>query len=160
MYEGDVVYSHIDFWKGAISIVDEEFDGAICTTEFPVYRVVDEERIDPHYLQLLLRSDYFLKAIRAIITGHSNRRRTQQDDFEDLEIFVPEIEEQRKIAEEFEARIEQIETAQKELDKLGEMLDEVVTGKTSVAELIERETDDIPETRTELTDRRNSSVGS
>ena len=152
MYEGDVVYSRIDLWKGAISIVDDEFDEAICTTEFPVYKVVDEERIDPHYLQLLLRSDYFLKAIRAIITGHSNRRRTQQDDFENLEIFVPEIEEQRKIAEEFEARIEQIEEAQTELNKLGQMLDEVVTGEISVAELIERETNEIPEAQAEITD--------
>jgi restriction endonuclease S subunit len=29
--------------------------------------------------------------------GHSNRRRTQQDDFEALEIYPPEIELQRQI---------------------------------------------------------------
>lgn len=152
MYEGDIVFSRIDLWKGAISIVGEEFDGAICTTEFPVYRVADEERIDPHYLQLLLRSNYFLKAIRAIITGHSNRRRTQQDDFENLEIFVPEIEEQRKIAEEFESRIERIEKAQEELDNLNQMLDDVVTGDESISELIEKETDETPEVQAEITD--------
>ncbi|RDZ35077.1 MULTISPECIES: N-6 DNA methylase [unclassified Haloferax] len=144
MYEGDIVYSQIDLWKGAISTVGEDFDGAICTTEFPVYRVVDEDELDPHYLKLLLRSEYFQKAIRAIVTGHSNRRRTQQDDFEDLEIFIPEIEEQRKIAAEFAQRQEQIEKAENELNDLRGQLDKAVTGELSIDEIIEEETDDVP----------------
>ena len=40
-------------------------------------------------VQALLRSRYYQRAFRAITTGHSNRRRTQIPDFEDLEIAFP-----------------------------------------------------------------------
>jgi type I restriction enzyme M protein len=94
---GDVVFSGIDLWKGCISIVPEEFDGAIVTKEFPIYEVTDN-RIDPDFLSCLLRSRYYQRAFRAITTGHSNRRRTQVVDFERLEICFPESKnEQREI---------------------------------------------------------------
>lgn len=44
----------------------------------------------PDFLALLLRSRYYQKAFRAITTGHSNRRRTQSQDFEGIEIWYPE----------------------------------------------------------------------
>ncbi|MDQ3399348.1 MAG: hypothetical protein M3511_16615, partial [Deinococcota bacterium] len=92
---GDVVFSSIDLWKGCISVVPEEFDGALVTKEFPIYRITDE-RLDPDFLSCLLRSRFYQRAFRAITTGHSNRRRTQSVDFEALEIIFPEsIEEQK-----------------------------------------------------------------
>lgn len=150
MYEGDIVYSQIDLWKGAITIIGDEFDGAICTTEFPVYKVKDDGVIDPHYLKLVLRSEYFQRAIRAIVTGHSNRRRTQQDDFEDLEVYVPEIVEQRKISTEFAERQEEISNGKEELDDLQDMLDKAVTGELSINEIIQQETDDVPASQSQL----------
>ena len=92
---GDVVFSGIDLWKGCISVVPEEFDGAIVTKEFPIYEVTDS-RIDPVFLSCLLRSRYYQRAFRAITTGHSNRRRTQVVDFERLEICFPESKEQQR----------------------------------------------------------------
>jgi len=95
-HAGDLIFSQIDIWKGCVAIIPNEFDGAIVTQEFPLYQV-DTNHLDPYYLRLLLRSRYFQRAIRAITTGHSNRRRTQQDDFETLEIYLPDIEVQREI---------------------------------------------------------------
>ena len=86
--EGDIVFSRIDLWKGCIAVVPKEFDGALATAEFPIYEVTDK-RIDPEFLSCLLRSGHFQRAFRAITTGHSNRRRTQEADFENLEIFFP-----------------------------------------------------------------------
>jgi type I restriction enzyme M protein len=85
---GDVVYSSIDLWKWCIAVVPKEFDGALVTKEFPIYEVIDK-RVDPQFLSHLLRSRYCQRAFRAITTGHSNRRRTQQSDFEELEIAFP-----------------------------------------------------------------------
>jgi len=85
---GDVVFSSIDLWKGCIAVVPDEFDGAIVTNEFPIYRITDN-RLDPEFLSCLLRSRYYQRAFRAITTGHSNRRRTQIADFEALEICFP-----------------------------------------------------------------------
>lgn len=101
----DVVFSSIDLWKGCIAIVPEEFDGALVSKEFPIYRVVDE-RLSPEFLQMLLRSRYYQRAFRAITTGHSNRRRTQVNDFEALEIVFPpdRLEQERLIADAVAAR--------------------------------------------------------
>ena len=103
--EGDVVFSSIDLWKGCISVVPPSFEGALVTKEFPIYEVTDD-RIDPGFLWCLLRSRYYQRAFRAITTGHSNRRRTQREDFEALEIVFPEdIEVQRRLVREiFQAR--------------------------------------------------------
>lgn len=104
-HAGDVVFSGIDLWKGCISVVPPEFDGALVSSEFPVYEVTDD-RLDPEFLSTLLRSRYYRRAFRAITTGHSNRRRTQTEDFEQLEICFPADDgEQRKlVADVLEAR--------------------------------------------------------
>ena len=86
---GDVVFSSIDLWKGCISIVPQEFDGALVSKEFPIYEITDG-RLSAPFLQCLLRSRYYQRAFRAITTGHSNRRRTQAPDFEALEIVFPQ----------------------------------------------------------------------
>ncbi|HYP24057.1 MAG TPA: N-6 DNA methylase [Actinomycetota bacterium] len=102
---GDVVFSGIDLWKGCIAVVPDEFDGALVSGEYPVYEVVDE-RLDADFLSILLRSRHYRRAFRAITTGHSNRLRTQPEDFEDLEISFPvsKDEQRRLIAEAVRAR--------------------------------------------------------
>ena len=85
---GDLVYSGIDLWKGCIAIVPKEFDGALVTSEFPIYKMITDE-ISPEFLAILLRTRYYQRAFRAITTGQSNRRRTQQEDFEALEVCYP-----------------------------------------------------------------------
>ncbi|PRS27017.1 N-6 DNA methylase [Bacillus pumilus] len=86
--QGDLVFSSIDLWRGCIAVVPEEFDKAIVTKEFPIYEIIDE-RLDPEFLAMLLRSRFYQRAFKAITTGHSNRRRTQVSDFEALEISFP-----------------------------------------------------------------------
>lgn len=96
-HTNDVVFSRIDLWKGCISVVPEEFDGALVSGEFPVYEITDD-RLDRDFVSTLLRSRYYKRAFRAITTGHSNRRRTQTEDFEALEICFPaDIAEQRRL---------------------------------------------------------------
>ena len=94
---GDVVFSGIDLWKGCIAVVTPDLDGSLVSSEFPIYEICDE-RLDPDFLSTLLRSRYYARAFRAITTGHSNRRRTQAEDFEALEICFPaDPNEQRRL---------------------------------------------------------------
>jgi len=113
-HTNDVVFSGIDLWKGCISVVPEAFDGGLVTKEFPIYRVIDE-RLTPEFLQVLLRSRYYQRAFRAITTGHSNRRRTEVPDFEQVEIAFPpdKREQQSLIAEIVKTRKGQREAAEK-----------------------------------------------
>ena len=98
---GGILLSRIDLWKGCVGVVPREFDGAIVTNEFPVYYLREErrEKVDVRYIQLLLRTSYCQRAVRAITTGHSNRRRTQESDFENLSVFLPSLEAQREVVE-------------------------------------------------------------
>lgn len=93
--ESDVVFSSIDLWKGCISVVNEDFDGALVTKEYPIYRMLTDE-ILPEFLAVLFRTRYYRRAFRAITTGHSNRRRTQTLDFEDIDVFFPADKELQK----------------------------------------------------------------
>ena len=80
-------------------MVPRDFNGALVTKEFSIYRITDS-RLSPEFLSALLRSRYYQRAFRAITTGHSNRRRTQTGDFENLEItFPPTREQQRELIE-------------------------------------------------------------
>lgn len=126
---GDIVYSSIDLWKGCIAVVPPELDGALVTREFPIYQVTDS-RLSPAFVSCLLRSRYYQRAFRAITTGHSNRRRTQKEDFEALEICFPEdpIEQQRLISGMQAARLNQKEASERLHDELLKFSD-VIDGR-------------------------------
>jgi type I restriction enzyme M protein len=129
----DVVYSSIDLWKGCIAVVPEEFDGALVTKEFPIYEVTDD-RVSPDFLQCLLRTRYYQRAFRAITTGHSNRRRTQQDDFEQLEITFPlDPKEQARLAAPISAARQGIGVAERGLKDAQADLDRIIDGQAAAA---------------------------
>lgn len=138
IHEDDLVFSQIDLWKGCVTIVPSEFDQAILTAEFPVYEV-DRNQIDPYYLKLVLRSRYFQRAIRAITTGHSNRRRTQTMDFENLTIFVPDDPTiQARVSEVVKQRQRGIVSMRSEYLELLEVVDQLIIGEVQPEEILRR----------------------
>jgi type I restriction enzyme M protein len=94
-------------------------DGALVTREVPVYQITEAD-LDPDFLSTLLRSRYYQRAFRAITTGHSNRRRTQVEDFEALEIIYPASRDHQR---ELVTRIVAARTAQR--DKAQELIREL-----------------------------------
>ena len=124
-------------WKGCVSVISEEFDGAIVTQEFPLYQV-REDIIRPYYLKLLLRTGYFQRAVRAVTTGHSNRRRTQDDDLEALEVFLPPVEVQDRMIEIVTAKEAQRELSHRELEELWRDVDASITGDTDPDDLVQK----------------------
>ncbi|HUY32149.1 MAG TPA: N-6 DNA methylase [Pirellulales bacterium] len=126
-HAGDVVYSSIDLWKGCMAFVPHEFDGALVTKEFPIYRVTDN-RLLPEFLQCLLRTRYYQRAFRAITTGHSNRRRTQAPDFEALKVSFPaDKDEQRRLINRIQSARGQLRSAadlvKQEMNNLSDIID-------------------------------------
>ena len=125
----DVVFSSIDLWKGCIAVVPESFDGALVTKEFPIYEITDR-RLLPEFLSALLRSRYYQRAFRAITTGHSNRRRTQTVDFEDLEIAFPsDPKEQRRLIRPLLNARRRVAGAAESLSGAMAVFDAVIDGK-------------------------------
>ncbi|MGE3703450.1 MAG: N-6 DNA methylase [Hyphomicrobiaceae bacterium] len=147
---GDVVFSSIDLWKGCIAVVPPSFDGALVTKEFPIYEVTDE-RIDPNFLSVLLRSRYYQRAFRAITTGHSNRRRTQSADFESLEIcFPPDRSEQLRLIQEYLGGKEAQRTAAKQLHAAMLAFSNLIDGRGN---------EELPEVESDLASPENGDNG-
>lgn len=127
---GDVVFSSIDLWKGCIAVVPDDFDGALVTKEFPIYRVMDED-LDPEFLSYLLRTRFYQRAFRAITTGHSNRRRTQVGDFESLEIVFPrERDKQAELIKDIRGARRSLSEANARMVRAYEELSDIVDGRT------------------------------
>jgi type I restriction enzyme M protein len=133
----DVVFSQIDLWKGCVAVIPREHNGAIFTQEFPIYEV-DTARLDPYYAKLLLRSAYFQRAIRAITTGHSNRRRTQQDDFENLRIFLPDRPVQEEIGQAVRTMERRLGEAHTGVRRVMQLFDQTIVGAVTPQEFIRR----------------------
>lgn len=132
----NLIISRIDIWKGCVSVIPEEFDGAIVTNEFPIFHV-NSELIRTHFLKILLRSEYFQKAIRAITTGHSNRRRTQTDDLLNLDIFLPDIDVQDLIIGLFSEKEGQLDRLRSDYLGIISKFNQIIIGTISLEELIE-----------------------
>lgn len=125
----DVVYSGIDLWKGCIAVVPPQFDKALVSKEFPIYEVTDR-RLLPEFLQCLLRTRYYQRAFRAITTGHSNRRRTQEQDFEKLRISFPaDPEQQRHLIAEIQGARAQAKDAAALLKRKMLALSDIIDGR-------------------------------
>lgn len=138
---GDVVFSGIDLWKGCIAVVTDDFDGALVSSEFPVYEIIDN-RLDPAFLSTLLRSRYYRRAFRAITTGHSNRRRTQPTDFEALEICFPaDRAEQRRLVRDVVSARESLQASDQALKDAMLAFSDLIDHRGDEAYEVEAESD-------------------
>lgn len=96
--QGWLVYPKLMAWEGALSIVPAALDGRWVTPEFVAYEAA-QGAISPSYLSQLISWAGFVDAVRSSSTGTNvRRRRLQPRDFETIEIPVPPIEEQHRIA--------------------------------------------------------------
>src|SRR5919202_679387 len=131
----NLIISRIDLWQGCAAIIPPEFDGALVTREFGLFQV-REDKLRPDYLKLLLRTEYFRGAIRAIAAGQSHPRRTQDDDFADPEIFLPGADVQDRIVHLGQDRERAVRADTRDLDRLVGEVERCVRGELSADELL------------------------
>ncbi|MBA3431537.1 MAG: restriction endonuclease subunit S, partial [Actinobacteria bacterium] len=95
---GDFVVSNIKAWEGAIDVAGEPEAGCIASNRFLTYRV-NPRKADARFLRYYFLSDAGLRLIGRASPGSADRNRTLSiDRFEALEIPLPAIDEQRRIA--------------------------------------------------------------
>ncbi len=93
-----LVYSKLFAWEGAIAVVSDEFDGACVSPEFPTFEL-RHDRVLPEYLSHVVGWAGFTERLAAATTGLGQRRqRVNVDDLVQIEVPLPEIDEQRRIA--------------------------------------------------------------
>ncbi len=108
---GQLAVSKIDARNGAFGIVPPDADGAIITGNFWVYDV-NPEIANIEYLVLLLSSNVFVQAWLDCSNGSGNRLYLQEEKFLNYKVPLPNISEQIKLIERYDATMNEV--AQKE----------------------------------------------
>ncbi|MGD1020650.1 MAG: restriction endonuclease subunit S [Verrucomicrobiia bacterium] len=97
------IASRIDARNGAFGLIPDSLEGAVVTSDFPVFSL-NETRMLPEYLHWLSKTGGFVDLCKAASEGTTNRVRLKEDRFLALQIPLPPLAEQRRIV----ARIEQL----------------------------------------------------
>ncbi|MDE6434679.1 MAG: restriction endonuclease subunit S [Lachnospiraceae bacterium] len=90
------------------------------STEYLVFRPMDD-MVDAVFLYYFMQTDYIRKSMIGSMTGSTGRQRVNNDIFKTLDIEVPNIEVQRKIAKILSAYDDLIENNKKQIKLLEEM---------------------------------------
>jgi type I restriction enzyme S subunit len=104
VYPGDIVFSKIDARNGAIGMLPASIAKAVVTPEFPVF-IADPTKLDSGFVQRVLRTGGFLKALRSKATGTSGRKRISPENFLNLRIPLPDLAEQQAIVAAYDAAL-------------------------------------------------------
>lgn len=95
---GDLVFSNVFAWEGAVALAGEKESGRIGSHRFMTYNV-NKQLADPVYLSYFFCSDPGLTAIRNASPGSAGRNRTLGiKSFAAQNVTLPELDEQRRIA--------------------------------------------------------------
>jgi restriction endonuclease S subunit len=96
---GQLVMRKLTAWEGPITTVPSEFDGGYVSSEFPTF-TLDTSRLLPEYMRLICQRADFHAEMRMRSTGTAERRnRLKPDDLLSIEIDVPPLAVQARVAE-------------------------------------------------------------
>ncbi len=89
--KGNLVFSRINCCRGAIGIVQDFQENAICTNETHIFKVTNP-KVDTRYLQIILRHPYYQDKMLSECTGLSlERMRFSEDALKTFEVPVPSL---------------------------------------------------------------------
>ena len=105
---GDLILSNIQAWEGAIGFATDADRGTIGTHRFLSYTARDPDVIDTNWARCYFLSSAGFPHIQTAAPGSVTRNRTlAQERFEAIEIPLPDIDEQRRIADHLD-RVQQL----------------------------------------------------
>lgn len=101
--------------RQATALVTEEEAGAICSNGFAVIRNV--HGVNPYFLLAYMRSDYYLRQVKRLMTGHAIPS-ISQEDLSKVLVPIPTPEQQERIAR----SVRKLQNLRREATKSGEKL--------------------------------------
>jgi len=109
--EGDFVYCKIMAWEGAFGVVPKEADGCVLSGAFVVYEV-DRKRVDIDFLDFFVKVSSNWQKIGSRSSGTNVRRQSlHPEQFEKVEVLLPSLKEQQRIAERLREVVAKIDEA-------------------------------------------------
>jgi len=115
---GQFIISKIDARNGAMGLIPDELNGAIVTNDFPTFEV-DNSRINSQFLLLLTTTKTFINFAQSCSSGTTNRQRINIQQFLNIKIPLPSLEEQNKIVSNYNTKIELAKQQEVQAKQLG-----------------------------------------
>ncbi|WP_420639940.1 hypothetical protein [Candidatus Poriferisocius sp.] len=119
---GQLVYSRLFAWEGAISIVPDEFDGVHVSPEFPAFDLDNTEVLSDYLAHIARWSDFHEKVADSRKGLGLRRQRVAPEALLKVEIPLPDITEQRRIATHLDKMNELVEGLPRKQDYRNETL--------------------------------------
>ena len=95
----DLIVNITFAWEGAIAIVPPEHAGALVSHRFPTYQI-DKNAVLPEFLRYPILDKQFIYNLGVISPGGAGRNRVlNKADFLKIELALPKVAEQQKIAD-------------------------------------------------------------
>lgn len=127
---GQFLFSKIDARNGAFGIVPQELDGAVVTSEFPVF-TVNTDKVIPEFLMLVMSSDGMVNYIKSLSQGSTNRKRLDVGTFLSIKVPLPSMEEQKKMMGEYAMSQQKVQSKEREQEELPGEIQREVYAKTA-----------------------------
>lgn len=106
------ILSRIDARNGAFGLIPDSLDGAVVSTDFPVF-TINPLRILPKFLDLMSKTHFFVGLCKAASEGTTNRVRLKEERFLATKIPFPPLSDQRRIVSKIEELTAKIEEARR-----------------------------------------------
>ncbi len=119
--DGDtLIYSKINVRHGCVYYHPSDAVPFGVSSEYPAYKF-DKTRIFGDYLVLILRSNYFKQNLAAMTSGIA-KARTKPEDFLNIEIPLPSLEEQHKIVTAYNYALAQAKKLKEQAQSIDEQI--------------------------------------
>lgn len=115
---GQFVISKIDARHGAFGIVPAELDGAVVSSDFPVFDV-NIQQVLPSYIAWVSKTEWFVRLCKQASEGSTNRVRLKQARFLAQQIPVPPLLEQRNLVDRLDTTADAIAKRSTASDAVG-----------------------------------------
>ena len=115
-YPKTVIFTRQGIHEGSIGIAPNDVDGCIATENMPMF-AVNEDIINPTYLQYLLKSQIFSDLVSTLTPTGSAQKAIHERDLLPLEISIPDLLEQEQIVSEISKKLENIQQLSDEIEK-------------------------------------------
>ena len=93
---GQFLVSRIDARNGAFGIVPDDLDGALVSNDFPCFDI-DARLVIPQYFEWYSHTPAFVDSCRRVSEGSTNRVRLKENEFLNMRISLPPLDEQRRL---------------------------------------------------------------
>ncbi|MCI6190916.1 MAG: restriction endonuclease subunit S [Clostridium sp.] len=116
-YKDEIIIGKQNYFNGSIAIVDEIFDGCICSNAIMSFKVIRENLKFVYFY--LSQSSYIAK--NAYLANGTGQKELTEKDFLNMKIELPCLEEQQKIADFLSSFDEKIDVEKETLEHLKEL---------------------------------------